>query len=235
MPGLYLRGALVELIPTALIPVPNIIVFQYNPETMVHTWAQPEAPKPGPTEAKGNPLAVEGTPGESFSFTISMDSNDTIADGQFTASLAEVSGVYSRLSALEMLLYPSQAAGGALLGAVSSAVGSLLGGGGGGVKRTVPSSAIPTCLFIWGPFRIVPVRVTGLTITERLYDAALNPVHAEAQLGLRVMTPDELAHDTDTLAPIAKAAYTYTMGVRQAGDIANLANAAESVVGMLPL
>jgi hypothetical protein len=234
MPGQYLRGALVELIPTGLIPIPNIIIFQYNPETMTHTWTQPEAPKPGPTEATGNPLAVEGTPGESFSFTISMDSNDTIADGDFTAGLAEVSGVYSRLSALEMLLYPSQAAGGALLGAVSAAVGSLFGGG-GGVVRTVPASTISTCLFIWGPFRIVPVRVTELTITEKLYDAALNPVHAEAQIGLRVMTPDELAHDTDTLAPLANAAYTYTMGVRQVGAIANLANAVESVVGMLPL
>ena len=40
----YLRGALVEFMPTGLIPIPNIIVFQYNPETMTHTWTQPEAP-----------------------------------------------------------------------------------------------------------------------------------------------------------------------------------------------
>ncbi|HET9060618.1 MAG TPA: hypothetical protein VFN61_11910 [Acidimicrobiales bacterium] len=233
MPGMYLRGALVELVPTGLVPVPNVIIFQYNPETMTHSWQQPEQAPPGPNEAKSNPLAVQGSPGESFRFTISMDSNDTIADGEPTAGLAEVSGVYSRLSALEMLLYPSQAAGGALLGAVTAAVSSL--GGGTAPSSQVPANYIPTCLFVWGPLRILPVRVTELTITERLYDAALNPVHAEAELGLRVMTPDELAHDSDTLAPLARACYEYTLGVRQAGAIANLANAAQSVVGMLPL
>ena len=39
----YLRGALVEFMPTGLIPIPNVIVFQFNPETMTHTWTQPEA------------------------------------------------------------------------------------------------------------------------------------------------------------------------------------------------
>ena len=47
-------------------------------------------------------------------------------------------------------------------------------------------------LFVWGLQRIVPVRVTDLTITEKLYDTALNPIHADAQIGLRVLTPDEI-------------------------------------------
>ena len=48
-------------------------------------------------------------PGETFSFTIAMDANDEIADGSApTAAIAEVSGVYSRLAALEMLLYPDR-------------------------------------------------------------------------------------------------------------------------------
>ena len=33
----YLRGALVEFLPTGLIAIPNVIVFQYNPETMTHS------------------------------------------------------------------------------------------------------------------------------------------------------------------------------------------------------
>ena len=41
--GFVLKGALVEFMPTFLpVPVPNVIVFQYNPETMTHTWTQPE-------------------------------------------------------------------------------------------------------------------------------------------------------------------------------------------------
>ena len=63
-----LKGALVELMPTFLVSLPNLIVFQYNPETMTHTWAQPQ-PLADPGTDSGNPLAVKGMPGESFSFT----------------------------------------------------------------------------------------------------------------------------------------------------------------------
>jgi hypothetical protein len=81
------------------------------------------------------------------------------------------------------------------------------------------------------------VRVTDLTITEKLYDTALNPTHAEAQLSLRVLTPAELvaaSADDDVLAKLATIAYTYTLTLRQALALANLANAAESIIGMLP-
>lgn len=232
----YLRGALVEFMPAGLIPIPNIIVFQYNPETMSHAWTQPEAPEAGPNQTTTNPLAVKGNPGESFSFTMSLDAADSIADGVASAALAEVSGVYSRIAALEMLLYPASATTGGLLGTVTAAVGSLFGaGGGGGVKRQVPANTINTVLFVWGPGRIVPVRVTALTITERLYDALLNPTKAEVQITLRVLTADELAHDNDKLAGLAAAANTYTQDLRQALAVANLANAVESIAGMLPI
>lgn len=127
MSGFVLKGALVEFMPTFLpIPLPNVIIFQYNPETMTHTWTQPEAAGSAGTETS-NPLAVQGMPGESFSFTISMDSNDDIADSLPTGGLAEATGLYSRLAALEMLLYPTGTTN-ALLGAVSAAIGSALGG-----------------------------------------------------------------------------------------------------------
>jgi hypothetical protein len=233
-----MKGALVEFMPSFLpVPLPNVTVFQYNPETMTHTWSQPEAaPASGGTETS-NPLAVRGMPGETFSFTIAMDANDEIADGSApTAAIAQVSGIYSRLAALEMLLYPSGTTN-PLVGAVSAAIGSALGGSSSGPTRTVPESVMPVTLFIWGPGRIVPVRVTGLTVTEKLFDAALNPTHAEAQLTLRVLTPAELvaaSADNDVLGSLATVAYTYTLTLRQALALANLANAAESIIGMLP-
>jgi hypothetical protein len=234
MAASYMRGALVEFMPTVLVPLPNVIIFQYNPETITHTWTQPAS-----AGVQGNPLAVKGMPGESFSFTLVMDANDQIGAGN---PLAIASGIYSRLAALEMLLYPTGSAGLAgLLGQVSASIsvggasiGASIGANAGGASATVPVSQVPTVLFIWGPGRIVPVRVTGLTITEKIYDGLLNPTHAEAQIQIRVLTPDELANVTGPLATLADAAYAYSQGLRQALALANLANAVESIIGMIP-
>jgi hypothetical protein len=236
--GFVLKGALVEFMPTFLpIPVPNVIVFQYNPETMTHAWTQPEPATTAGVE-QSNPLAVLGVPGEAFSFTIAMDARDEIADGSAPAvALAESTGIYSRLAALEMLLYPTGTARPGLTGTVSAAVGSALAGVTLGPARRIPASVLPVTLFIWGAGRIVPVRVTDLTITEQLYDAALNPIHAEAYLSLRVLTPAELtaaSADNSVLGDLASVAYTYTLTLRQTLAAANLANATESVIGMIP-
>ena len=232
MSGFVLKGALVKFTP-----LPNVIVFQYNPETMTHAWTQPEPATTAGAETS-NPLAVVGMPGEQFSFTIAMDARDEIADGSAPgAALAKASGIYSRLAALEMLLYPTGPGQPGLTGAVSAAISSALSGAGLGPTRTVPQSVLPVTLFIWGPGRIVPVRVTDLTITEQLYDTALNPIHAEAQLTLRVLTPAELvaaSADDAVLGDLATTAYSYTLTLRQALAVANLANATELVIGMIP-
>jgi hypothetical protein len=222
-----MKGALVEFMPTFLIPLPNVIIFQINPETITHTWTQATAAG----GAGSDPLAVKGVPGESFSFTISMDADDQIAEGN---PLAIATGVYSRLAALEMLLYPTGSAS-ALLGALSGPA-SALAGGSGGASSTVPTSHVPTTLFVWGPGRIVPVRVTALTITEKLYDELLNPTHADAHLEMRVLTPDEMSALTPgVMTTLARGAYAYSQGLRQALAVANLANSVESIIGMLPV
>jgi hypothetical protein len=220
-----------------LIPVPNVIVFQYNPETLTHTWSQPEAASPSETTTNW-PMAVKGMPGESFSFTIAVDANDEITDGSApTAAIAQVSGVYSRLAALEMLLYPAGPGVGGLLGAVSAAEKAATSTDVSSEPTTsVPASTMPVVLFVWGPGRIVPVRVTDLTITEQLYNGTLSPTHAEAQLSLRVLTPAELqaaGEDQRVLGTLATVAYDYTLGLRQALAVANLANAGESIIGMI--
>jgi hypothetical protein len=230
MPGFYMKGALIQFMDTFLVPLPNVIIFQYNPETITHQWTPAAGPaaatEGGAADASANPLAVAGTPGESFSFTILMEATDQLAESN---PIAIASGIYSRLAALEMLLFPVTD------GADASLVSTVSAGTSGSASRTVPQGQVPTVLFVWGPGRILPVRVTGLTITEKLFDKLLNPTHAEAQLTLRVLTPDELEHVTGPLKDIAKTAYTYSQGLRQVLAVANLANAAESIVGMLPL
>jgi hypothetical protein len=234
----YLRGALVEMMPTGLIPLPNIITFQYNPETLTHTWTQAEPDKTGTNDTTTNPLAVKGDPGETFTFTLALDAQDTIAAGGPGADLAVVSGVYPRLAALEMLLYPNTAttSTSGLLGSVTAAISAAAGGFSLSTQSDVPAKLLNIVLFIWGPERIVPVRVTALTVTEKYYDVALNPVRAEAQITLKVLTQDELDHDTsDSLAKVGKAANTYTQGLRQAQALANtIFSVADGIAGMIP-
>ena len=269
MSGPLAKAALVEYQPTwPLVPV--VTVFQYNPESMVHTWTQAEPPGQPGTES-GNPLTVPGMPGESFEFTIFLDADDDITSGVPALKLAaEQAGLGARLAALEMLLYPTGGTGGSarqsaaasssgLLGTVAGAGGlsgsapggpfgtasasnSLLGAvtaraGLSGASWQLPNSTVPIVLFYWNSNRVVPVRVTSLSITETLYDEDLNPRHAQAQLSLRVLTPAELAAAdpaAGTAVNLAVVAYIRTLTTRQqwAADNANVS--AGSIVSKLP-
>ena len=228
--------------PTFVTPIPNVIVFQYNPETIAHNWTAPESSAGGAKTTSADkcktsedPFAVPGLPGETFSFTLSLDAHDMIADGNpVTSGLATASGVYPRLAALEMLQYPASAFSGGLLGKVSSAITSAVSGAPSNASAQTPRNDVPMALFVWGPQRIVPVRVTGLNITEKLYDKLLNPTQAEAQITLRVLTPDELSKVQGVMKSIGQAAYVYSQGLRQAQAIMNLGDDAASIIGMLP-
>jgi hypothetical protein len=244
MAGKYLRGAFVSFSETFPIPVPNVIIFQYNPETLTHSWTPAatggaastgSAAPGGAADANSNPLAVTGPPGESFSFTLMLDANDMIADGNaVSAALATASGVYTRMAALEMLMFPVSSTGGGLIGTISSALG--LSSAPTGPNTPIPAQTLPMTLFIWGPGRIVPVRMTSMTTTEKLYDnILLNPVHAEVAVGCRVLTTQELGFITGTLGTIASTAATYTQTLREALAILNLANGVGDIIGMLPV
>jgi hypothetical protein len=238
--GFYLKGALVSFMPTFIGSIPNVIIFQYNPETITHSWTAPPAAHGKPPDGgAGDPLAVAGLPGESFSFTLAFDAGDMIADGNaITAGLATLSGVYPRLAALEMLQYPSAAFSGSLVGTVSSAVSAaaanVTGSASSAANMTVPQSDVPVVLFVWGPQRIVPVRVISFNTTERLHDKLLNPTHAESQIVLRVLTPAEVNAVQGEMKFIAMAAYNYSQGLRQVQAAANLGDAAASIIGLLP-
>jgi hypothetical protein len=250
MSGFFLKGALIQLMPTFLVPLPNLIIFQFNPETMRHSWSQPLPRGAGGagqgSSGQSDPQAVSGAPTESYSFTLYMDANEMITSGSETQKdLAIVTGVASRLAALEMLQYPLPPSGtslaGQLIGTVGASAsvggaGASVGGAAGGGQQTptaVPTSQVAAALFVWGPERIVPVRLTTLEVTETLYDEILNPVHAQADVTLQVLTPPEIKGITPKAVKfIANAAYWYTQGERQ---VLAVADTAESVIGLLPI
>ena len=255
MAGAYLRGAFVSFTELFPLPVPNVVIFQYNPETMTHTWSPAQAggaastaaahpasaaggaASSSPPDGASNPLAVTGPPGESFSFTLTLDANDMIADGNLNppgAALAEASGVYTRLAALEMLLFPTASPGKGLVGSISSALG--LSSSSPGPSTPIPSQQLPTVLFIWGPGRILPVKLTSLTTTEKLYaPLLLNPIHAEVAVGLKVLTPQELQYVDGPLGGLAKTAYDVSQTLRETLALANLVNGVGDIIGMLPI
>lgn len=230
MAGNYIRGAFVSFMPTFLTPVPNVIVFQYNPESMTHAW-QPSS-EMGGGEAS-NPLAVKGLPTETFDLKLSLDANDMKADGSsISEGIATVSGVYTHISALEMLLYPTGAFDGGLLGSVSIS-SSGISFSSDESTTTIPQMTVPATLFVWGPGRILPVTVKSLSFTETSYDAFLNPTHADVTVGLRVLTPNELDQLEGALGTLCNMAYEYSQALRQGLATANLANSTESIIGMI--
>ena len=265
MSGPLTKGALAAYLPTTATSQPIITAFQFNPEKMVHTWSQ-AAPAGGAGVEAGNPMAVAGMPGETFQLTILLDADDDVAGPQAQlAQAAQDHGVSGRLAALELLLYPVASARAAAVAAKpgSGAAVAALGVAGGGLAppaqstggllgtvsaaasssasaaRTwaVPNSVVPIVLFAWGPKRVLPVRVTALTITETLYDAQLNPTHAEAAVTLRVLTPAELfaaRPDAGTSAETAQTAYEQALGRRRQWAATDAANAPSSIIGLLP-
>jgi hypothetical protein len=59
------------------------------------------------------------------------------------------------------------------------------------VLEVLPVEA-PLTLFVWSKQRVVPVRVTDLSVTEEAFDVNLNPIRAKVSLGLRVLSVDDL-------------------------------------------
>ena len=220
-----LKGALVKLGEGFLGPIPNIIVFQYNPEKLSRQFTSHGATNPGSGDTDAPTTSEPFDPEETFSVTLEMDAADALETPE-AHPVAAISGVADRIAALEMLVYP---ASDSVIGQVLSSLG--LGG------DPVPRNSVPVLLFIWGPGRILPVRITSLSIDEQAYSPTLFPIQATVTLGLKVMKLESFPSNSSdrTLAEdVAVFCYKYTKGLKEALAIANLANSAESILAMLP-
>ena len=60
-----------------------------------------------------------------------------------------------------------------------------------GVIEVIAPEA-PLTLFAWGPKRVLPVRLTEISIAEEAFDPSLNPIRAKVTLALRVLTYQDL-------------------------------------------
>jgi hypothetical protein len=165
-----------RLIKGALVSGIQVIPFQYNPETLSRTVVA-TAPAGGGMGSTSEALRLNGPPKETITVEIHLDATDQLADGDATAAAV---GVSPMLAALELLLYPPSAL------AIANEVLALVG-----IIEVVPMVA-PLCLFVWGPQRVLPVRINQLAITEELFDQNLNPIQAKVSLSLQVLNYQDL-------------------------------------------
>ncbi len=213
-----LKGAFINLGAGLLGALPNIVVFQFNPESITRSPSLVQPPPPSSGAGNNNALQQPADPSESMSFSLKVDASDQLAQAN---PIAAASGILPTLSALELLMVPK-----------SSLSINLFKLSGGANPYQNPPNKLPTVLFFWGAFRIVPVSITSMSITETEYDTLLNPVRAEISVSLQVLTPSQLATD-DTLA---LGAYKYSQGVKEVMAALNLANSAQlGISGVLPV
>lgn len=166
------KGAIVGVDPFN--PLASIVVFQYNPESLTRRIeAQAAGDGSNPHEA----LRLKGPPQETITLDIEIDATDQL---EANSAQASALGLYPVLSALEMLLYPKS-----LQVIANAALANV------GLIEIIPPEA-PLTLLIWGLKRVVPVRLTGFTITEDAFDTSLNPIRAKANLSLSVLTYQDL-------------------------------------------
>lgn len=223
--GFLMRGALIEYGSDFFGPLPNVVIFQFNPETLTRTIQIPSRP----TSGASRETTQAGEPSiEKISLKASFSAADEFGENKV---LARLFGVGTRLAALEKMVHPAGPLSD-LIGAGLSAVGDALGLGGGSddePRQTIPREKYPRILFIWGPYRILPVVLESMSITEQQYDFVLNPVQAEVTLSMAVNAIDKCSDDE-----IGKGALWYSNLAKEAQAMANLANTVEQVAEMIP-
>jgi len=215
------KGALLEFGDALLGLLPNVILFQYNPEQLSHKLDQPpgrSASTASTTTESKETQRTSNLPIESISdLKLILDATDQMEQGD---PITAARGVSPAIAALEMMMFP--------LGTSQLNLKSLLHiGKSSSVK--VPPQQLPLVLFVWGPWRVVPVNVTSVSVAETEFDQLLNPIRAEVTISLRVISTDDLDKNV-----FAYGAYVWTQANREANAALNIANTMHLARGMLP-
>src|SRR5262245_48320442 len=104
-----IKGAIIQFSAPLFVPIPNIIIFQYNPETMTRTltpWEPPVRDENNNIDLKIlATLAQPYDPQETFDLALELDAADALENPK-SHPMAVISGIADRIAALEMLMYP---------------------------------------------------------------------------------------------------------------------------------
>lgn len=157
-----------------------VIPLQYNPDTLTRSLALQASGTEGGDRSQA--LRLRGAAVETLKVEAELDATDLLEHPDEHPTVVEL-GLHPQIAALELLVQPTSAA----LVANNALASS-------GVLEVLPLET-PLAVFVWGRNRVVPVRVTELSVTEEAFDARLNPIRARVSLGLRVLSVDDLGFD----------------------------------------
>lgn len=185
---------------------PRLVEFQYNPSELSRSLQHRGQGQQGGGEqqqgtAQEDVRRTKGPPTESIDLSIEIDAADqTLLPGE-SASEVGSSGLHPVIAALELLLYPKASQD---LRSFATEETS------GTVDVAYAEEEVPLVLFVWGDSRVLPVKLTSLSITEEAFDSNLNPVRASADLSMDVLNYDQLKEES-----IGREAYLTTHSKKQ--------------------
>jgi hypothetical protein len=169
------KGALVLVDPLSG-AVRRTITLQYNPDSLARSLQIQGAATGGD---RSEALRLQGPPVETIRLEAEIDATDQLENPRENPDTVTL-GIHPQLAALEAIAYPSATT--LVLNNVLASLGTI---------EIIPAEA-PLTLFVWSAQRVLPVRITELSVTEEAFDPALNPIRAKVTLGMRVLTVDDL-------------------------------------------
>jgi hypothetical protein len=172
---LVARAGLVILEPDGQ-QIRRVIALQYNPDSVNRSLKARSG-----TQEGGELQRVWGIATQTITFDAELDATDQLAAPNDPANRVEVAdGLHPYLAALEGLLNPplSQVLENARIASE-------------GFLEVVPAPS-PTLVLVWSRHRVVPVRLTELSVVEDAFDTRLNPIRAKVSFSFTTLSVHEL-------------------------------------------
>lgn len=172
------KGGIVLIDPDSGV-VQRIIALQYNPDTLSRSLQIKSVSESGD---RSEALRLTGPPVETIKLEVEIDATDQLEFPDQNPTATQL-GIHPQLAALETIVYPT-----------SDQLQSNNSLAQAGTLEIVPMQS-PLTLFVWSKNRVLPVRLTDLSVTEEAFDPALNPIRAKVSLGMRVLSVNDLDFD----------------------------------------
>ena len=169
------KGGIVLIDPNSSAVI-RTIALQYNPDTLTRSLQIKALAEGGD---RSDAMRLTGPPVETLKVEVELDATDQLEFPEQNPNTTEF-GLQPQLAALETIVYPD-----------SAQIQSNNSLASAGTLEIIPMET-PLTLFVWSKSRVLPVRLTDMSITEEAFDPSLNPIRAKVSLGMRVLSVNDL-------------------------------------------